>query len=359
MSSHPLSWISQLARPEIESLLAYESAEWEPGLERLHANELPWRSLADLSIAGLNRYPQAQPRVLVERLAALYEVSPDCILLGRGSDEPIDLLARTFCTAGRDSVLVCPPTFGMFALAAQIQGAGLVRVPLAGPGFALDEQAVLDRALDRAQAAVKLLFVCSPNNPTGNRLDEEAIVRIADELERRALVVVDEAYVEFSAARSLARHVESRPNLAVLRTLSKAYALAGLRCGALIADPQVIALLRKVIAPYAISQPTVEVALDALEPAMLAVAQARLQTIAAQRAFLERSLPQLSNVASIWPSAANFILARFHDPARALERARAARLLIRDVRKHAGLEDCLRITVGTEEQNRRLLEALA
>src|SRR6185437_6976687 len=211
----------------------YQHASWEPGLERLHANELPWRPLDDDSRAGLNRYPEPQPRALIDRLAELYAVAPASLLVGRGSDEAIDLLTRAFCRAGSDAVLVCPPTFGMYSVCARIQGAEVLQTPLtAADGFALDEHAVLERCAP----AVKLVFLCSPNNPTGNLLDEGAILRIARRLAGRALLVVDEAYIEFADRSSLARLVAEVPNLAILRTLSKAYGLAGARCGALIAD---------------------------------------------------------------------------------------------------------------------------
>jgi len=219
-----VSWIQDLARPDIVALKPYEHASWEPTLERLHANELPWRMLGDDSGAGLNRYPEPQPHELVSRLEELYGAAPKTLLVGRGSDEAIDLLVRAFCRAGQDSVVVCPPTFGMYAVSARIQGAKVVAVPLrAERGFALEEQELLDRGT----ADVKLVFLCSPNNPTGNLLDEATVLRIAERLAGRALVVVDEAYLEFSSAPSLSRHVARLPNLAILRTLSKAYGLPG------------------------------------------------------------------------------------------------------------------------------------
>ena len=350
-----MSWVTRLARPEIVALQAYEHASWEPTLERLHANELPWRSLVDSSAAGLNRYPEPQPRALVERLASLYDVAPDCVLVGRGSDEAIDLLLRGFCRAGQDSVVICPPTFGMYSVAARIQGAEVLPVPLrAQAGFALDEQAVLERCTH----AVKLVFLCSPNNPTGNLLSPDAVVELARALEGRALVVVDEAYIEFSGAPSLARRIAELPQLAILRTLSKAHALAGARCGALIASPDVISLLRKVIPPYAITQLSMEAVLKTLEPTQLAVAAARLEALRCERERMLAALPALSGVIRVWESEANFILAEFADATLALSRARAARLLIRDVRAYAGLGACLRISIGSPEQNNRLLDAL-
>ena len=250
-----MSWVHELARADIVALEPYAHAAWEPSLERLHANELPWPAEEDRARAGLNRYPEPQPRALIERLAELYTVAPDSLLAGRGSEEAIDLLTRAFCRAGHDAVLLCPPTFGMYSVCARIQGAQIIEAPLrAAAGFALESQALLDRCT----AAVKLVFLCSPNNPTGNLLDEASILRIACRLLGRALVVVDEAYIEFAGAPSLARLVPELPNLAVLRTLSMGHGLAGGRCGALIALPEVIALLRKLIPPYAIPQPTLE-----------------------------------------------------------------------------------------------------
>ncbi|MGA7537212.1 MAG: histidinol-phosphate transaminase [Steroidobacteraceae bacterium] len=349
-----MSWVHELARPDIVALEPYEHASWEPSLERLHANELPWRAAEDGSRAGLNRYPEPQPQSLIDRLAQLYSAAPESILIGRGSDEAIDLLTRAFCRAGRDAVLVCPPTFGMYAVCARIQGAAVIQAPLlAASGFGLASEAVLDRCT----RAVKLVFLCSPNNPTGNRLDEQAILRIACRLAGSALVVVDEAYIEFAGAPSLARLIPQRPNLAVLRTLSKAYGLAGARCGALIADPEVIALLRKIVPPYAIPQLTLEAVLDRLTPEALAGSRTRLEVLLRQRERLLSALPHLSRVTQVWPSDANFVLAQFEDAGAALLRAREAHLLVRDARGYPGLGQALRVTVGTPEQNGRLLEA--
>ncbi len=349
-----MSWVNELARPDIVALRVYEHAAWRPELERLHANELPWDPAGGDARDGLNRYPQPQPRELLERLAALYGVEPARVLLGRGSDEAIDLLCRAFCRAGEDAVLVCPPTFGMYAVSARIQGAAVLEAPLVPEqGFALDANAVLARCT----GTTKLVFLCSPNNPTGNLLEERAMLRIAGELAQRALVVVDEAYLEFSGRASLAQQLREYPNLAVLRTLSKAYGLAGARCGALLADPQVIALLRKIIPPYAIPRLTVAAVLERLVPQALAAGRAQLATLLSERSRLERELPALPRITRIWPSDANFILAEFTDPATALECAAAAGLLVRDARAYPGLGRALRISVGTPEQNTRLLEA--
>jgi histidinol-phosphate aminotransferase len=351
-----MSWVKALARPDILALKAYEHAVWEPGLTRLHANELPWRAADDESLAGLNFYPEPQPQALIERLAKLYQVRQDMLLVSRGSDEAIDLLVRAFCRAGEDAVIICPPTFGMYAVAAHIQAAQVIQVPLkAEDGFALDTRTLIERCT----SAVKLIFLCSPNNPTGTLLKQEAILEVADALASRALVVVDEAYIEFSSRPSMAALVAHRPQLAVLRTLSKAHGLAGARLGTLIADPEIITLLRKLIAPYAIPQLTLEAVLPLLAPTHLRTLDRRIGEIRSERDRLARALSRLPGVKQVVPSEANFLLVRFADAAAALSRARAARLLVRDARGYAGLEDALRFSLGTTVQNARLLEAWA
>lgn len=349
-----MSWVASIARSDIVALKAYDHAAWKPELTRLHANELPWRAPGDHSFVGLNRYPEPQPSALIGRLASLYDVPQNSVLAARGSDEAIDLLVRTFCRAGHDAVLVCPPTFGMYSVAAGIQGAGVVSVPLrAREGFALDESVVLKACTPE----VKLVFLCSPNNPTGNLLAADAILRIAAALTTRALVVVDEAYVEFAARESLARHLPRHPNLAILRTLSKAHGLAGARCGTLIADPQVIALVKKVISPYAITQLTLEAVMKLADSSNVAAMRERAGLIRAERERVALALARLKCVERVWPSKANFLLAEFEDAARALSRASAAALLVRDARGYPGLTNALRITIGTAAQNERLLQA--
>lgn len=349
-----MSWVTELARPDIVALKPYEHASWEPSLERLHANELPWRAGGDDSAAGLNRYPEPQPQALVEGLANLYGVAPEYVLVGRGSDEAIDLLTRAFCRAGRDAVVVCPPTFGMYSVSARIQGAEVITVPLRRDvAFSLDEHALLERCTSN----VKLVFLCSPNNPTGNLLDENAILRIAAKLAGRTVIVVDEAYIEFAGVHSLARHLPRLPHLAILRTLSKAHGLAGARCGTLIADPEVVALLRKVIPPYAIAQLSLEAVLRQLQPKALAESRSNVELIRSERSRLMRLLPELARVVRVCPSDTNFILTHFNDAGTALQLARSANLLVRDARGYPGLGQALRVTVGSPEQNNRLLEA--
>jgi histidinol-phosphate aminotransferase len=350
-----MSLVSSLARPEILALKAYSHAAWEPSLQRMHANELPWRVAGDASAAGLNRYPEPQPPQLVQGMARLYDVDPAYVLVGRGSDEAIDLLLRVFCRAGQDSILVCPPTYSMYAVAAGIQGAGVVNVPLlADQGFALDVEGLLRRV----DATIKLVFVCSPNNPTGNAVPRATLLELARGLAGRALLVVDEAYAEFMDQASVAPEIPTYSNLVVMRTLSKSHGLAGARCGALIATPELIALARKVIPPYAITEMTVEAVAPLLAPAGIAAMQARVQRLLAERERLRAALAKATGVQRIWPSDANFLLVQFAEPDEVLRRVRAAGLIIRDMRQPA-LPRALRISIGTPEQNDILLRSLA
>lgn len=349
-----MSWLVDRARPDIQALAPYSHAAWEPSLTRLHANELPWRVDGDGSAAGLNRYPEPQPPALVQGLARLYGVAPNQVLVGRGSDEAIDLLLRVYCRAGVDNVIICPPTFGMYAVAARIQGAEVRAVPLrADAGFALDEQALLARVDENT----KLVFVCSPNNPTANVVQPEQLLRIARALAPRALLVVDEAYIDFAPVESLCRWLDEVPGLAILKTLSKAHGLAGARVGALLAAPEVIALARKVIPPYAITELTVEAVAPLLEADAVSRMRARVSALLRERARLAAGLARSPLISRVWPSDANFLLVDSTDPAEVLSRVRRAGLIIRDVRQGA-LPQSLRISVGTPEQNDRVLESL-
>ncbi len=345
----------RLARPELLEIESYQPAAWEPALERLHANENPWRAPGDNSLAGLNRYPEPEPRSLMKRLAALYEVRPDRVLVGRGSDEAIDLIVRGFCRAGIDGVLTVPPTFGMYKMAARIQGARVHELTTtAAQAFAPTAQALIDAW----RPDVKLVFLCTPNNPTGNAYDESVIVETARALRDKSLIVVDEAYLEFAARPSVARLQSELSNIVVLRTLSKAFALAGARCGTLIADPAVVGLLKRIMPPYAVPSATTEIVEQILQPAQLLQCRARVDALIAARASLAAALAQLRCVRRVFPSQANFLLAEFSDAARAFAAGCDAGLLVRDVRSQPGLETCLRITLGTPEQNRRLIAAL-
>ena len=348
-----MSDVLKLARPDILDLQPYQHAAWNPALERMHANEMPWRATGDDSDAGLNRYPEPQPRALLERLARLYEVPASCILAGRGSDEAIDLLVRAFCRAGQDQVVVCPPTFGYYSVAARIQGASVREVPLGGADFALDLPAVVE-----AGRRSKLVFLCSPNNPTGQLFPEAVILEICESLAAHALVVLDEAYIEFATRPSVARRLAEFPNLVVLRTLSKAYALAGARCGALLASESIVGLLARILPPYALPASSVEAVLRLTAEPQRRQAQARIETLRGERERMRARLTQLPGVRRVLPSDANFLLTEFAAPRAALAAGCAVGLLLRDLSTNPRLPGCLRLTVGTPEQNQRLLAAL-
>jgi histidinol-phosphate aminotransferase len=334
-------------------LQPYQHAPWDPAYERMHANEMPWRAQGDNSRAGLNRYPEPQPRALVERMAELYAMPPANLLVGRGSDEAIDLLVRAFCRAGQDSVVITPPTFGFYKVAARIQGADVAEAPLQGDTFALDVPRVID-----AGRRAKIVFLCSPNNPTGNLFDEAQILAVCRELGGRALVVLDEAYLEFSGRTSLAARLAEFPNLVILRTLSKAYALAGARLGTLLASTDIVHLLRRIIPPYAIPASTAEEVLALTEAPQRVLAAARIRTLLEERERLRKALARLAVVAHVFPSDANFLLVRCRDARRFLDAGKRAGLIVRDFSTAPGLDECIRVSVGTPAQNERLLAAV-
>ncbi len=344
-----------LARPEIVNLKPYSHAAWRPSLTRLHANEAPWRPTGDTTNAGLNRYPEPQPHALIERMAALYEVPAAAILATRGGDEAIDLLSRIYLRAGTDAILQCAPTFGMYQVAAHIQGADVIEVPLdPARGWAVDPE----QLLGAWQPHVKLVYLCSPNNPTANMLDTEALETICRALEGKAIVVIDEAYIEWSRCASLTRWLDRFPTLAILRTLSKAHALAGARVGALLAHPRLIELAKRVIPPYALAQPTVEAALRALDPAELAASRGRLEGLLAERDYLSKGLAASPLVAKVWPSNANFLLIDCLDIDRFLSSTLAGGMIVRDLRAYPTLPRSLRISVGSRAQNDALLHCI-
>jgi histidinol-phosphate aminotransferase len=344
--------IVTIARPEIRSLTPYSSARMEAsgGDVLLNANESPWSPLGG---SGLNRYPDPQPSILLNALAQLSGVAAANVLVGRGSDEAIDLLVRVFCRAGKDSVLVCPPTFGMYAVCARVQNADVIEVPLTQT-FEIDEPKLLaDITPD-----CKIVFLCTPNNPTGGVTNIETIARIANALSNRALVVVDEAYVEFCDGESATTLLTRYSNVAVLRTLSKAFALAGNRIGTVIAHADVIALLRRIQAPYPLPTPCVDIALSALSPAARVRTAEFVALLRSERERVASMLEKMPRVLAIYASAANFLCVRFTDGATMYRYLLSEGIVVRNVGAYPGLQNCLRISIGTPDENARLLRAL-
>jgi histidinol-phosphate aminotransferase len=350
--------VLSLVREDLRAFAGYSSARSSAlvGDVWLNANESAWANPADAQ-GSARRYPEPQPAALRARLAALYGCDPQQLLIGRGSDEAIDLLVRALCAPGRDAVLVTPPVFGMYAVCARLQNAPLLEVPLRDSGDALvaDIDAIIAAAL---AGNARLVFLCSPSNPAGSAIALADIERVAQALRGRALVVVDEAYGEFADQPSATTLLAQYDNIAVLRTLSKAHALAAARIGSLIADPALIQVLRRCQAPYPVPAPCAKLAEAALAPEALAVTAGRVAEVRAERARLLRSLQQAPGVVRAYPSQGNYLLVRFADAQGAFDALLAAGVVVRDQRAAPQLHDALRITIGSPAENDRVLQAL-
>lgn len=348
-----------LVREDLRAFAGYSSARSSAVQASvwLNANESPWANAADPH-AELRRYPDPQPPTLRASLAALYGCAPAQLLAGRGSDEAIDLLVRALCRPGGDGIVVNTPTFGMYAVNARLHGVPVIDVPLRDTpdGFLCDFDAVAERAL---AANAKLVFLCTPGNPTGTQLPLNAIATLAIRLRGRALVVVDEAYIELADGASAVTLLDAHVNIAVLRTLSKVHALAAARIGCVIADARLIAVLQRCQAPYPLPAPCVTLALRALGDTARAATTARIAIARTERVRMQAQLATLRGVRRVYPSQSNFVLARLDDAQAAFDALVGAGILVRDVRAMAGLGDALRISLGTPEQNQRVLDVLA
>ncbi|WP_223649717.1 histidinol-phosphate transaminase [Hymenobacter psoromatis] len=340
-----------LIRPNIRAMKPYSSARDEFTGEAqvmLDANE---NSLGSAGPAQFNRYPDPQQRAVKVELSQLKVVEPAQIFLGNGSDEAIDLLVRLTCTpGGADSILLLPPTYGMYEVAANLNDVRIERRPLTAD-FQLSPEIVADVLASPA----KLVFLCSPNNPTGNLLHAEAIEEILRGFP--GLVVVDEAYADFAAAPSWTTRLAEFPNLVVLQTFSKAWGLAGLRLGMAFASPEIISYLNKIKPPYNISEATQQHALAALAAAPH-FEQLRQQLLTG-RDWLAEHLPALPLVAEVFPSDANFLLVRFYPDATAVYEYLLSRgIVVRNRTTQPGCAGTLRLTVGSPAENEKLLAAL-
>jgi histidinol-phosphate aminotransferase len=346
--------VLSLARDGVRRLAPYKAAIQVADTVRLNANEAPWRNAGDNFRRPLNRYPEIRPARLRELLGRFYGVDAGNLLVTRGSSEAIDLLMRVFCEAGRDNVVTTSPTFSMYEHYAIVQGAELRQV---ATDPAQDFRVDVDRVLAACDAETKLIILCSPNNPTGTLVPAEAIHEVLEGRGDRSVIVVDEAYIEFSGAASATDLLGRFDNLVVLRTLSKALAFAGARCGAVVAARGVIDMLDAVQAPYAIATPVIECVEDALDAEGLARAEARVAETIGERERVRAALSEIGRVRRTWPSAANFLLAEVADASGLVAHCGANQVLIR----HFGgeLEDCVRITIGSRAENDRLLGVLA
>lgn len=338
--------VLKLVRPNILGLEAYSTARDDCGSNQpeifLDANENPYNN-------GINRYPDPHQKALKAKVAEIKGISADSLFIGNGSDEAIDLVYRVFCVPGASNAVSIAPSYGMYEVAAAMNDIEFRKVQLR-PDFSMDTEAMLSAA----DSKTRLMFICSPNNPTGNSFPVE---QIEDILERfGGVVVLDEAYIDFSVRPSLTSLVKRYPNLIVLQTLSKAWGMAGLRIGLAIADPAVIALMSKVKYPYNINVLAQKMALMKLDEAAKDKAVAE---IVGQRFRLEKELAKCPEVKGIYSSDANFLLVRFENPDEVYESLLAGGVIVRNRSKVSGCEGCLRITVGTPVENDRLLRLLS
>lgn len=353
--------IHSIARPDIVALKPYESARNTAAADGIliNANEAPFPHVDDpeWQRMSLNRYPAPQPATLKTRLAELYGVDESSLLITRGSDEGIDLLTRVFCRPGQDAIVECSPCFGMYRIAANIQGARVIDVPRqADQDFQIDF-AKLRQVIDE-QAGVRLVFLTSPNNPTGDLIGHDQLEAVLRVSEGKALVVLDEAYIEFSTMESATELMAQWPQLVVLRTLSKAWAAAGVRCGVVIANPDVVGLLRRVIAPYPLASTAVDAALQAVSGGAVDRQRKFIEMVTQGRSDLLAFLSGCAWVEEIMEGEANFILLRVPDADGLVNWCAEKGIRIRNFTTQAQLKGCVRMTIGSPAEMAALKTAL-
>ncbi len=353
--------IEQLIRPHYRQMAGYVSAGMEAGKHAgiiyLNANENPYELPG---LEGCNRYPEPQPPALLTAYAQTYEVEEGNIVMTRGADEAIVVLTRLFCEPGEDSVLICPPTFGMYAVNAHGMPVEVVEVPLqpSSNSFALDTSGVIQQARERA---CKLVYLCSPNNPTGNSLPREDMQRICRELSGTSMVVVDETYIEFAQQHSMSSDLETHPNLVVLRTLSKSYSMAGMRMGCLLCgDTDLVHTIRsKCLDAYPLPRASIDAALRALSPAVRELAQQNINKLLAERERMHAVFSDNPLVRTVYASDANFLLLNMDRAGEFVAYCREHALVLRDFSSKPQTRNCIRVSIGTVEQNDIMCRLLA
>lgn len=333
--------MEKLARKQVQALTPYLSARRIGGSGDvwLNANESPFDNQYKTDFARLNRYSDCQPQGLIQAYADYAGVEAQQVLTSRGADESIELLIRAFCEPNQDAILYCPPTYGMYAISAETFGVARKQVPLSA-----DWQLDLP-AIEANLEQVKLVFVCSPNNPTGNLIRREDIIALLEMTQDRAIVVMDEAYIDFCPEASTVDLLQTYPNLAILRTLSKAFALAGLRCGFTLASPAIINLLLKVIAPYPVPVPVADIALQALSPSGLARTKFQVLDLNANRAYLQVGLQMVPGV-EVFEGWGNYLLVKFPDGDALFKAAWEHGMILRN----SPIDNAVRISVGNREE---------
>lgn len=342
--------LNKLVRENIKNLTPYSSARDEFTGEAkvfLDANE---NALGSPLLKWYNRYPDPHQLKVKEALSTVKAVEPAEIFLGNGSDECIDLLYRCFCNPGKDNVIICPPTYGMYEVSANINDVEIRKAPLLE-----DFQLNLVHIETLVDDNTKLIWICSPNNPTANSMHREDIETVLNNF--NGLVVVDEAYINFSRQKSFIQELNDYPNLVVLQTFSKAWGLAGLRLGMAFAAQEIIGILNRVKPPYNVNQVTQELALKALEE--VGQVNDMIKELVQMRVALKGVFEKIPFIQKVYPSDANFLLVKMDNARRVYEFLLTRGIVVRDRSNVKLCDDCLRITIGTEEENTELVEALA
>lgn len=337
--------MNHLARKNIQSLQPYSSArhEFEGTAEIfLDANENPFDN-------GMNRYPDPLQSDVKKRIQELKGIAPENIFLGNGSDEAIDLLMRIFCEPGEDHIITLPPTYGMYQVSADICGVEVKKINLTAD-FQPDTAAILAAANEHS----KILFICSPNNPTGNSIDRKIIEKLIQNFS--GIVVIDEAYIDFAAGESATSFIGEYPNVVILQTFSKAWGMAGIRLGMAFASVEIINLFNKVKPPYNINVLTQKMALEGMSDAQ--GVYEKVNTILAERTRLEKLIPDFSFVQKVYPSDANFLLTKVDQPNKLYKHLVQKGIVIRNRSTVILCDGCLRFTIGQPKENEQLLTAL-
>jgi len=358
MTNNQMTEIDELSRKTIQGLKPYSSTPRNESSDviYLNANENPYPREYALLSKEFNRYPEPQPSRLIENYAQFLGVTPDNILVSLGGDESIKLIIEAFCEPRDEAILYCPPTFGMYDISARVVGVNSIEVPLDND-FNLDV-AGIKSALDNTETSVKVIFLCSPNNPTGNSMDRAAMIEILEAAKGRAIVVIDEAYIEFSDQKtdSVTDLINTYPHLAIIRTLSKAFGLAGIRCGFTVGSKALIDVLKKVIAPYPIPIPVIDIATQTVNEAGIAEMWRVVDKIKALKAELKTDLEALPIVKKVYKSDTNWLLVEVSDASAIFNYLLQNNIHVRDQR--GVLQNMLRISIGTREENRRLIDVL-
>jgi histidinol-phosphate aminotransferase len=359
MSEQLLEEIMNLVRPEVARMHGYSSARVEGEQEMrifLDANENPYPPYpGGENEVRLNRYPEVQPYELRTVFGERNGVTAGNVFLSRGADEALDLLVRIFCSEGKDGVILCSPTFPMYEHSVNVQGARLLDVPMTSD-FQLDVDRILET--QKNDPNIKMMMVASPNNPTANLLRRDDLLRIAQAFRGQTIVVVDQLYIDYSDEPSMVPDIAELPNLVVVRSLSKEHSMAGERIGITISHPTIVSLLRRVAAPYLLSQSSIRAAENVASPAGAAYSAEKIQLILAERTRLQKELPSLDVVAHVYPTDANFFLVKFFDAGQVVKACEAEGIKVRSRSMVPGLENCVRIAVGTPEENDELLRVL-